>query len=57
LSILHWADPVEDTIEQIYSIWPKMPLELVMEEPLTVVATGKDPLKGWVQFAGSIRLF
>ncbi len=50
---------VNDTEEQIYTLWPKMPIAVVLEEQLRMIAAGKDPVKGYfVQFAGGpIRLF
>ena len=48
-----------DTIQQVDAIWPKMPLHLVANETLTLLAGGKDPIRGYfLQFAGRIeRLF
>ena len=47
---------VDYTIEQVYAIWPKMPLTIVAEEPLQLLHAGKDPLKGYyLHLAGPMR--
>jgi len=44
--------------EQLYLIWPKLPIELVIEQPISILAAGNDPVAGyWVQFPGTITLF
>lgn len=49
---------VDDTIEMVYALYPRMPLRPVMEEHLTLLSAGKDPVAGYyVQFAGAMRLF
>jgi len=41
-----------------YTVAPMMPVKLVLEQQLMLVAAGKDPVAGyWVQFAGAINLF
>jgi hypothetical protein len=48
----------EDSIEQIYTIWPKLPVDLIIERPLMILSAGKDLTAGyWVKFAGRIELF
>jgi len=48
----------EDSEEQIYTIWPKFPVDLILEQPASIIAAGKDPVNGyWVQFPGTISLF
>jgi hypothetical protein len=48
-----------DTPEQIYAIWPRFPVVVVLEERLKLLDAGKDMLKGyWVKFEGGpIKLF
>jgi hypothetical protein len=49
----------DDDYEQMYAIWPRVPVTPVLEERLSIVGAGRDPIRGyWVQFAGGpIRLF
>jgi hypothetical protein len=48
----------DETEEQIYAIWPKFPIRVVLQQALTLLHAGKDPLKGYyVQFAGHMGLF
>jgi hypothetical protein len=49
----------EDTLEQVYALWPKFPVVVVLEENLKLIDAGKDLLAGyWVKFEGGpIKLF
>lgn len=49
---------VHDTEEQLEKAYPRMPLKRILEERLTLLSAGHDPLAGYyVQFAGPMRLF
>ncbi len=44
--------------DQLFAIFPRLPIRLVAEEPLVLLSAGKDPIAGYyVQFAGAMQLF
>lgn len=48
----------DETEEQVFANWPRLPLRLVANDRLTLVAAGRDPVAGYYcQFAGSTSLF
>jgi hypothetical protein len=48
----------EDSPEEVYKLWPRLPVVKVAEETLTLQAYGKDVLLNyWLEFSGPIQLF